>query len=84
MTGTASRFDRFERYTVSLTGTHWESLMTRGVIDAWAEARQMGLTVEQCDRIALAAVAGVRDLIEMWAQQQRAASGEQPGPRNET
>lgn len=55
---------------VRLASTHWESLTTRAVLNAWVEARQMGLTVEQCDRIALAAVGGVRELIETWARQQ--------------
>jgi hypothetical protein len=61
-----------ERYTVSLTSTHWESLLTQGRLRAWVEARQMGMSVEDCDRIADAAVAGVRETIETWAQQQTA------------
>lgn len=60
------------RYTVSLTTTHWEMLLTAGRLRAWTEARQMGMTVEQCDRVADAAVSGVRELVEEWAQQQSA------------
>lgn len=67
-----------QRYTVSLTRTHWESLMTQGRLRAWVEARQMGMTVEQCDRIADAAVAGVRETIEEWAQQQLSAGPARP------
>jgi hypothetical protein len=67
-----SQFAARERYTVSLTSTHWESLLTQGRLRAWVEARQMGMTVEQCDRIADAAVAGVRELVDDWAQQQSA------------
>lgn len=68
-----------QRYTVSLTSTHWDSLLTAGRLRAWVEARQMGMTVEQCDRIADAAVAGVRELVDDWAQQQSAGpvSGEE-------
>lgn len=61
-----------QRYTVSLTTTHWDCLLTAGRLRAWTEARQMGMTVEQCDRIADAAVAGVRELVDEWAQQQSA------------
>lgn len=68
-----SQFAQHERYTVSLTSTHWDSLLTAGRLRAWVEARQMGMTVEQCDRIADAAVAGVRELVDEWAQQQSAA-----------
>lgn len=59
-----------ERYTVTLTGTHWESLLTQGRLRAWVEARQMGMSVADCDRIADAAVAGVRETIETWARQE--------------
>lgn len=62
-----------ERTTVSLTQTHWEMLRTQAHLKAWVEARQMGLTVEQCDRIADAAFDGVREQIEEWAQQQAGA-----------
>lgn len=61
-----------ERCTVSLTTAHWECLLTRGRLWAWVEARQMGMSVADCDRIADAAVAGVREMIEEWAQQQTA------------
>lgn len=70
-----------ERYAVSLTTAHWESLLTQGRLRAWVEARQMGMSVADCDRIADAVVAGVRETIGMWAQQQtapeRPASGEE-------
>jgi hypothetical protein len=61
-----------QRYTVSLTTTHWEMLLTAGRLRAWAEARQMRMTVGQCDRVADAAMAGVRELVEEWAEQQSA------------
>jgi hypothetical protein len=61
-----------QRYTVSLTTTHWEMLLTAGRLRAWTEARQMGMTVAQCDRVADAAVAGVRELVDEWARQQSA------------
>ncbi|MDX2513858.1 hypothetical protein PV355_01585 [Streptomyces stelliscabiei] len=61
-----------QRYTVSLTTTHWEMLLTAGRLRAWTEARQMGMTVNQCDRIADAAVDGVHELVDDWAQQQDA------------
>lgn len=66
------------RYTVSLTSTHWESLLTQGRLRAWVEARQMGVSVADCDRIADAAVAGVRETIEQWAVQQRSAGPVRP------
>jgi hypothetical protein len=70
-----------ERYSVTLSNTHWERLETNAANAAWVEARQMGLTVEQCDRIALAAVRATRELVEEWAQQQaapaRPVSGEE-------
>lgn len=56
--------------TVRLTRTHWEALITQGRLHGWTEARTMGLTVAQCDLIADAAVQGVRELMEQWAQQQ--------------
>ena len=61
-----------QRYTVSLTTTQWEMLLTAGRLRAWAEARQMRMTVGQCDRVADAAMAGVRELVEEWAEQQSA------------
>lgn len=67
-----SQFAPRERYTVSLTSTHWDSLLTQGRLRAWVEARQMGMSVADCDRIADAAVAGVRETIEEWARQQTA------------
>jgi predicted DNA-binding transcriptional regulator AlpA len=60
--------------TVRLTTAHWEALLTQGRLRAWGEARQMGMTVEQCDRIADAAVEGVREMVEEWARQQAEAS----------
>lgn len=60
--------------TVRLAETHWESLLTEARLRAWVEARQMGMTVEQCDRIADAAFEGVRETVEEWAQQQAEAS----------
>jgi hypothetical protein len=70
MSGQSTR----KRYTVSLTTTHWDSLLTAGRLRAWVDARQMGITIKQCDRIADAAVAGVRELVDEWAQQQSAGS----------
>lgn len=59
-----------ERYNVQLHNTAWGILETSAVNAAWVEARKMGLTVEQCDRVAVAALAKTRELIELWAQQQ--------------
>ncbi|MCX4540478.1 hypothetical protein [Streptomyces sp. NBC_01565] len=59
-----------DRYAVHLTSAHWESLTTAAHLTAWVEARQLGLSVVESDRIANAAVAGVRSLIETWAQQE--------------
>lgn len=78
-----SSYEPGERYTVALSSTHWDRLETNAVNAAWVEARQMGLTVEQCDRIALAAVRKTRELIEGWAQQQSAGPArpdEEPTP----
>ncbi|MFI1701977.1 helix-turn-helix transcriptional regulator [Streptomyces bobili] len=66
--------EQVKRITVSLTSAHWESLRTTAQLAAWAEARQMGFTVEQCDRITDAAMADVQAMVEEWAHQERKAS----------
>jgi hypothetical protein len=49
--------------------TLWERAETRALLAAWTEARTMGLTVEQCDRIALAALNSLRDTLERRTQE---------------
>lgn len=61
-----------DRYGVHLTSAHWEALETAGVMHAWHEARDAGMSVRESDRIAKAAVHGVRELIERWAAQEAA------------
>jgi hypothetical protein len=59
--------------TVSLLDTHWETLLTTARLHAYREVRQMpNVTTPQCQQIAAAAVAGVRQQIEEWAAQQAA------------
>jgi hypothetical protein len=58
------------RHTITLSETHWNALANQACLHAWVEARQMDLTVAECDRIALAALRGVRTLTEQWARQQ--------------
>lgn len=59
--------------TVSLSDTHWETLLTTARLHAYREIRQMpNVTTEQCQQIVAAAVVGVRAQIEEWAEQQAA------------
>ncbi|MEV0616158.1 hypothetical protein AB0I81_22785 [Nonomuraea sp. NPDC050404] len=52
-----------------LTGAHWEALRTQALLGGWVEARQRGISVGDCDAIADAAFAAVRERIELWASQ---------------
>lgn len=52
-----------ERYTVEMHRVAWEDAETSAVLAAWVEAREMGLSVAQSDRIALAAIRSVRESV---------------------
>ncbi|MGD6750971.1 helix-turn-helix transcriptional regulator [Streptomyces sp. BH105] len=58
---------------VRLTDAHWEALGSDARARGWVEARQMGLTPEQSNRIADAALDGVRAQVEEWVRQQAEA-----------
>ena len=52
-----------------LTRAHWEALRIRAHLGGWAEARERGISAADCDAIADAALAAVRERIEEWASQ---------------
>jgi hypothetical protein len=61
--------------TISLLDTHWADLLTTARLHAYREVREMpNVTTAQCQQIVAAAVAGVREQIEEWAEQQAADS----------
>jgi hypothetical protein len=49
-----------------LSSTHWERIRINAHLKAWGIARELGLTVAQCDAIADAAVDAVRRTLESW------------------
>lgn len=51
--------------------THWGALTNQASLAGWVEARQMGLSADQCDKIVEAAVRAVRELQETWADQEQ-------------
>lgn len=53
-----------------ITDVHWDHLKTRVHLAGWAQARQIGLTVEQCDAITEAALNAVRQTLEQWATEE--------------
>ena len=49
-----------------LNETYWEMLHIDARLKAWVVARELGLSVAQCDAVANAAVDGVRERLEAW------------------
>lgn len=74
--GYDSAFRPFERYSVTLYDTPWCHGVQAGCVAADRAAREMGLTLtrEQLDRIAYAAMWGIRDMVEREALEQRGES----------
>ncbi len=54
---------------LSSHGPAWSNLTTRAHLDGWVVARQHGLTVQACDAIINAALAGVRRRLTEWAEE---------------
>jgi hypothetical protein len=72
-----SPFGPHEEYTVMLHGTAWQLADAPALLAAWKATRDLGLglTPEESDQIAYAAIHAIRDMVERRALDQRG-----PGP----
>jgi hypothetical protein len=54
---------------MTLSDTYWEMARINAHLKAWPVARDLGLTVQQCDAIANTAIDEVRRTLEAWEAQ---------------